>query len=82
MLKDHIADIDNTILKDIFCAASSALDNVDIIAEVSMQTGISKERIYALLPIIFDLAGNNRPRITNEKEIEGHQKKLKTCLKI
>jgi hypothetical protein len=46
-----------------------------------MQTGISKERIYALLPIIFDLAGNNRPRITNEKEIEGHQKKIENLFK-
>lgn len=81
MFKDYLKEIDNTILKDIFCVAKSAINNVDVIATASMETGIKEERIYALLPIIIELAENQRPKMTSERDIEESRRKIEKLSK-
>jgi hypothetical protein len=75
MLKEYIADIDESVLKDLFYAAQFALNDMDTQKRVSAETGLSVERIDALNWIAIDLSCEQRPELTTEADVEKEAQK-------
>ena len=75
MLKKYIANIDESVLKDLFYAAQFALNDVDTEKRVSAETGLSAERICALTGIAIELSCGQRPELTTEADVERETQK-------
>ncbi len=70
MIKDDISEVDNSLLKDLFYVSQMALNDLDTLKRVSVETGMTEQRIEALIPVAIDLSMDQRPDITTEDDLQ------------
>lgn len=80
MLKNFVTAVDDSVLKDLFYAAQFALNDLDTVKRVSVETELSEERIIALTAIAIELSLEQKPEMTTEADVAKEVKKL-TALK-